>query len=72
MALLCRPARETEIENFARAPFTRGVLVIARYHEILRRLGLDTLTGVKSFKGELIKNHKGRRDIQRINTTPVP
>jgi len=66
MALLCRPARETEIENFAYGPFTLHVFVIARYHEVLRRLGLDTLAGVKSFKGELIKNHKGRRDIQRI------
>jgi heptose I phosphotransferase len=66
MALLCRPPRETEIENFVRAPFTRGVLVIARYHEVLRRLGLDTMKGVKSFQGELIKNHKGRRDIQRV------
>ncbi len=69
MGWLCLPARETEIENFARAPFTRGVLVIARYQEVLRRLGLDTLAGVKSFRGELVKNHKGRRDIQRLTTT---
>ena len=59
-------ARETEIENSGRGPFTRSVFVIARYHEVLRRLGLDTLEGVKHFRGELIKNHKGRRDIQRI------
>ena len=69
MALLCRPARETEIENFARGPFTRGVFVIAQYHEVLRRLGLDTMAGVKSFQGDLIKNHKGRRDIQRVTVS---
>jgi len=27
------------------------------------------MEGVKSFRGELIKNHKGRRDIQRITTS---
>ncbi len=47
----------------------RGVLVIANYAEALRPLGLGTMEGVKSFRGELIKNHKGRRDIQRITTT---
>jgi tRNA A-37 threonylcarbamoyl transferase component Bud32 len=41
------------------------VFVIAKHHELLRQLGLDTMEGVKTFKGELIKNHKGRRDIQR-------
>jgi len=45
------------------------VFVITKYHEVLRRLELDSMEGVKSFKGELIKNHKGRRDIQRITTT---
>jgi hypothetical protein len=44
------------------------MLVIANYQEALRPLGLDTMEGVKSFRGELIKNHKGRRDIQRITT----
>lgn len=44
----------------------RGVLVIANYAEALRPLGLGTMEGVKSFRGDLIKNHKGRRDIQRI------
>ncbi len=42
------------------------MLVIANYAEALRPLGLGTLEGVKSFRGELIKNHKGRRDIQRL------
>lgn len=58
--------RETEIENLRGAPFTRAVLVIAQHHELLRQLGLDTMDGVKRFNGELIKNHKGRRDIFRI------
>lgn len=43
------------------------MLVIAKYHEALRQLGLDTMAGVKNFKGELIKNHKGQRDIQRTS-----
>jgi hypothetical protein len=41
------------------------VFVIAKHQEVLRQLGLDTMEGVKKFKGELIKDHKGRRDIQR-------
>ncbi len=45
------------------------MLVIANYEEALRPLGLGTMEGVKSFRGELIKNHKGRRDIQRITTS---
>jgi hypothetical protein len=44
------------------------VFVIAKFHEVLRRLGLDSMEGVKNFSGELIKNHKGQRDIQRIMT----
>ena len=44
------------------------MLVIANYEEALRPLGLGTMEGVKSFRGELIKNHKGKRDIQRITT----
>ena len=42
------------------------MLVITNYAEALRPLGLGTMEGVKSFRGELIKNHKGRRDIQRL------
>jgi len=42
------------------------VFVIAKHHDLLRRLGLDSIEGVKKFQGELIKNHKGQRDIQRI------
>jgi hypothetical protein len=45
---------------------TRRVFVIAKHHELLRQLGLDTMAGVKKFSGELIKNHKGQRDIQRV------
>jgi tRNA A-37 threonylcarbamoyl transferase component Bud32 len=54
------------IENSSHAPFTGRVFVIAKHQELLRQLGLDTMEGVKKFKGELIKNHKGRRDIQSI------
>ena len=42
------------------------MFVIAKHPELLRQLGLDTMDGVKKFKGELIKNHKGQRDIQRV------
>lgn len=45
------------------------MLVIANYEEALRPLGLDTMEGVKTFRGELIKNHKGRRDIQHLTIT---
>ena len=45
------------------------MLVIAQHHELLRQLGLDTMGGVKQFNGELIKNHKGRRDIFRIHAS---
>jgi tRNA A-37 threonylcarbamoyl transferase component Bud32 len=48
------------------AAFTRAVFVIAKYHGVLRQLGLDNIENVKTFHGELIKDHKGRRDIQRI------
>ena len=45
-----------------------AVLVIEKHHEVLRRVGLNTMDGVRNFQGTLIKNHKGRRDIQRITT----
>lgn len=44
------------------------MLVVAQHQEALRQLGLDTLEGVKRYTGDLIKNHKGQRDIQRIRT----
>ena len=44
------------------------MLVIANYEEALRQLGLHTMEGVKTFRGELIKNHKGHRDIQRVES----
>ncbi len=44
------------------------MFVIAKYHDLLRQLGLDSLEAVRRFQGELIKNHKGRRDIFRVET----
>ncbi len=44
------------------------MLVISKHHEVLREAGLDTMEGVKHFRGELIKDHHGRRDIQRLET----
>ena len=34
-------------------------------------LGLTTITGVKSYQGCLIKNHKGSRDVLRIPVTDI-
>jgi hypothetical protein len=48
------------------------VLVIARHHDLLQQLGLHTIEGVKRFQGELVKNHKGRRDILRVRTSAGP
>jgi heptose I phosphotransferase len=39
---------------------------IAKYHEQLKEIGLASLSQVKAFQGELVKNHRGRRDILRI------
>jgi tRNA A-37 threonylcarbamoyl transferase component Bud32 len=45
------------------------VVIIARHAALLDKFGLSTLAGVQAYCGELIKNHKGRRDIFRIRTT---
>lgn len=45
------------------------MVTIAKHAALLEKLGLSTLAGVKKFAGELIKNHKGRRDIFRIAAT---
>ena len=45
------------------------MLCIANYEEALRAGGLGTMQGVKKFSGDLIKNHNGRRDIQRLKIT---
>jgi len=45
------------------------VVVIDQYEPVLRRLGLVTLDQVRAFQGSLVKNHRGRRDILRIDTT---
>jgi hypothetical protein len=43
------------------------VVVIAKHEPLLRQLGLATLAQVRQFNGgELVKNHRGRRDIRRI------
>jgi len=45
------------------------VVVIARHERLLEQLGLASLERVKAFRGELVKDHKGRRDIFRIQAT---
>jgi len=42
------------------------MMVASKYREILERLGLTSLEQVRRFHGELVKNHRGRRDILRI------
>ena len=44
------------------------MVVIAKHQALLDKLGLSTLAGAKAFKGDLVKDHKGRRDIFRIRT----
>jgi tRNA A-37 threonylcarbamoyl transferase component Bud32 len=44
------------------------VVVIAKHQALLERLELSTLGGAKAFRGDLVKDHKGRRDIFRIRT----
>src|SRR5437867_11639462 len=45
------------------------VVVISKHQPLLDRLGLSSLAGVRAFQGERIKDHRGRRDIFRIQTT---
>ena len=45
------------------------MVVIARHQALLAKLGLSTLAGVKAFRGDLVKDHKGRRDIFRLQTS---
>jgi tRNA A-37 threonylcarbamoyl transferase component Bud32 len=46
----------------------RPMIVIEKHKPVLDKLGLVTLAQVKNFKGELVKDHRGRRDILRIGT----
>ncbi len=54
------------IENSCAGTLTHGVFAIAKYHELLRQLDLDTIEGVKKFRGTMVKRRGGRRDIQRV------
>jgi heptose I phosphotransferase len=47
------------------------MVVIARHEALLRQLGLATLEQVRQYQGDLVKNHRGRRDIFRIRA-PQP
>ncbi|HXG49498.1 MAG TPA: lipopolysaccharide kinase InaA family protein, partial [Methylomirabilota bacterium] len=44
----------------------RESVTIVKHREALAHLGLTALAGARAFRGELIKNHRGRRDIFRI------
>jgi tRNA A-37 threonylcarbamoyl transferase component Bud32 len=43
------------------------MVVIAKHRALLEKIGLATLAGAKAFRGELVKDHHGRRDIFRIS-----
>ncbi len=45
------------------------MVVIAKHRALVERLNLATLAGVKAFTGDLVKDHRGRRDIFRIRAT---
>lgn len=45
------------------------MVLIERHHTLLEKLGLSTLTRVKSFHAEIIEQAAGKRDVQRIKTT---
>lgn len=45
--------------------------VIAKHDEILRQLRLTSLEQIKNFQGELVKDHRGRRDILRIKVSAL-
>lgn len=51
--------------NFCHAA---DVLVIAKHSDVLALIGLDSLQGARAFCGDLVKNHRGHRDIYEINT----
>lgn len=42
------------------------MIEVAQHRSALESLGLTTLDGVKRYRGELVKDHHGRRDILRI------
>lgn len=42
------------------------MVVIAQHEALLRELGLATLEQVRMFQGDLVKNHRGHRDIFRV------
>jgi tRNA A-37 threonylcarbamoyl transferase component Bud32 len=42
------------------------VVVIAKHRDALQQAGLTTLEQARAFRAELIKDHRGRRDIQRL------
>lgn len=47
----------------------QAMMLIERNQALLERIGLATLEGVKSFRGEVIESVAGKRDVQRIHAT---
>ena len=45
------------------------MVVIAKHRAVVERLKLAQLADVKRFSGDLVKDHRGRRDIFRIRAT---
>ena len=42
------------------------MVIVEKHRTELESLGLATVAGSKAFQGDLVKNHKGRRDIFRV------
>lgn len=57
-----------DCQRTAASGFNLPVVVIAKHHALINQLGLATVAGVKAFRGDLVKDHRGRRDIFRIQT----
>lgn len=47
------------------------MVITVKHENALQELGLATLEQVKTFRGELVKDHRGRRDVFRIETKDV-
>lgn len=45
------------------------MMLIEKHRPLLERIGLATLAGVKSFRGEVVESIAGKRDVQRIRAT---
>lgn len=48
------------------------MIAIAKYHDVLKKLGLETFDAMMQAEGELVANHRGRREILKISPPGTP